>query len=68
MATPLSIPAWRTPWTGCSPWGRKESDTPAMTEDAHTQVFRDAGRRARTPGSGTKGSLLLTAVTTAKVS
>ena len=32
MATHSSILAWRIPWTeeklaGCSPWGRKESDT-----------------------------------------
>ena len=31
MATHSSIFAWRIPWTnslaGCSPWGRKESDT-----------------------------------------
>ena len=47
MATPLSIPAWRTPWTGCSPWGRQESDTPAVTEDAHTPV---SGMLAEEPG------------------
>ena len=29
MATHSSIPAWRIPWTGYSPWGCKESD---MTE------------------------------------
>ena len=32
MATHSSVLAWRIPWTeeklaGCSPWGRKESDT-----------------------------------------
>ena len=31
MATHSSILAWEIPWTeelvGCSPWGRKESDT-----------------------------------------
>ena len=31
MATHSSLLAWRIPWTeepgGCSPWGRKESDT-----------------------------------------
>ena len=33
-ATHSSILAWRLPWTGYSPWGRKESD---MTSDlAHT--------------------------------
>ena len=36
MATHSSILAWKIPWTekpvGCSPWGRKESDT---TEQLH---------------------------------
>ena len=29
MATQSSILAWKIPWSlvGCSPWGRKESDT-----------------------------------------
>ena len=27
MATLSSIVAWRIPWTGYSPWGRKESDS-----------------------------------------
>ena len=27
MATHSSVPAWEIPRTGCSPWGRKESDT-----------------------------------------
>ena len=27
MATHFSILAWKVPWVGYSPWGRKESDT-----------------------------------------
>ena len=27
MATHSSILAWKIPWVGYSPWGRKESDT-----------------------------------------
>ena len=47
MATHSSLLAWRIPWTeepgGCSPWGRKESDTTERLtqgkEDVGLQVF-----------------------------
>ena len=47
MATHSNILAWRIPWTeepgGCSPWGRKESDTTERLtqgkEDVGLQVF-----------------------------
>ena len=39
MATHSSILAWRIPWTeepaGHGPWGRRESDTTEVTEQAH---------------------------------
>ena len=46
IATPSSIFAWKTPWTGqrslvcCSPWGHKESD---MTERLHksNEIFKN---------------------------
>ena len=43
MATHSSILAWRIPMdrgarqATCSPWGRKESDTPEQLSTAHTQ-------------------------------
>ena len=47
MATHSSLLAWRIPWTeepgGCSPWGRKESDTierlMQRKEDVGLQAF-----------------------------
>ena len=41
LATHSSILAWRIPWTeepdGCSPWGRKESDTNEAPKQHYTQ-------------------------------
>ena len=40
---PSSTIAWKIPWTEelgrlHSPWGRKESDTPEVTQHAHTYL------------------------------
>ena len=41
LATHCGILAWRIPWTeepdGCSPWGRKESDTNEAPKQHYTQ-------------------------------
>ena len=45
MAAHPSVPAWRVPGTGslvgCSPWGRKESDTTEVTQQQQQQQQRD---------------------------
>jgi len=43
MATHSSIPAWRIPWTGYSPWGCQESDmTKRPSLSLSSQVLRVA--------------------------
>ena len=50
MATHSSILAWEIPWmgslVGCSPWGRKESDTTEQLNTANVKT-RQCGYRCR---------------------